>query len=74
MAHYTVTHSVIALLLFLGNAAPAATAADSALLLHYHHLERSKSDKKVGNSVIEGLSFRPLIAAGSVGLACEMRY
>ena len=43
-------------------------------LLHYNHLDHPKTDKQDSNSVINRLSFRPLISAGSAGLAFEMRY
>ncbi|MBJ6751802.1 phosphatase PAP2 family protein [Geomonas anaerohicana] len=43
-------------------------------LLHYNDLEKPKPEKSGSNSVIKGLSFRPLIIAGGAGIACEMRY
>ncbi|MBJ6801301.1 hypothetical protein [Geomonas propionica] len=78
MAHYSVPHSVIALLFFLCSAAPAAISLFSGFLLprllHYNHLDHPKSEKKDSNSIIKRLSFRALISAASAGLACEMRY
>ncbi|MBU5638583.1 hypothetical protein KOM00_17790 [Geomonas sp. Red69] len=82
MAHYTATHSAIALLLLLCSAAPAAAGAAIGLvsgfllprLLHYDHLDTPETRQRSGGAVIKGFSLRPLLSAGSAGVACDMRY
>ncbi|QXE86314.1 phosphatase PAP2 family protein [Geomonas nitrogeniifigens] len=43
-------------------------------LLHYDHLDTPETRQRSGGAVIKGFSLRPLLSAGSAGVACDMRY
>lgn len=43
-------------------------------LLHYNHLEKPKNESAGSRSGLRQLSFRPLVSAGSAGVACDVRF